>query len=88
MRKLLVMTALCMLGALAFAPAVLAQDEFDCDDFATQEDAQAVYNEDTSDLDCGMPSRAESSPKPTHTTTSTAWRWCWVASNPSRGERR
>lgn len=43
------MTALCMIGALVFAPAVLAQDEFDCDDFATQEDAQAVYDQDTSD---------------------------------------
>ena len=49
MRRLLLLTALCMVGALVFAPAALAQDEFDCADFETQEQAQAVYNEDTSD---------------------------------------
>lgn len=49
MRKLLVITASCMIGALVFAPAALAQDEFDCDSFEFQEDAQAVYDRDTSD---------------------------------------
>ncbi len=49
MRRLLLLVALSMVGVLIFAPAALAQDEFDCDDFDTQEDAQAAYEEDTSD---------------------------------------
>ncbi len=40
MRKLLLLTALCMMAALVFAPAVLAQTDYDCSDFATQEEAQ------------------------------------------------
>jgi hypothetical protein len=38
-RRLLLLAALCMALALAFAPAALAQDEYDCDDFEFQEDA-------------------------------------------------
>jgi hypothetical protein len=49
LRKLSFLTLLCMLGTLIFAPAALAQDEFNCDDFATQEEAQAVYDQDPSD---------------------------------------
>jgi len=46
---LLLLTALCMAAVLMFAPAAMAQDEFDCEDFATQEEAQAEYDADTSD---------------------------------------
>ena len=54
MKKILVAGVLAMLGALMLAPAALAQspsegDLYDCQDFATQEEAQAVYNQDTSD---------------------------------------
>lgn len=68
MRKVLLLAALCLVGTLMLAPAVLAQsssatpdstttaspsasgaDEFNCEDFATQEEAQAVYNQDPSD---------------------------------------
>ncbi len=49
MRRLLLLMGLCMALALAFAPAAMAQDEFDCDDFTYQEDAQEVYDQDTSD---------------------------------------
>lgn len=49
MRRLLLLAALCMALALAFAPAAMAQDEFDCSDFDTQEEAQAEYNSDPSD---------------------------------------
>jgi hypothetical protein len=48
-RRPLLLAALCMALALAFAPAAMAQDEFDCDDFTYQEDAQEVYDQDTSD---------------------------------------
>lgn len=49
LRRLLLLAALCMATTLMFAPAAMAQDEFDCGDFDFQEDAQAVYDEDTSD---------------------------------------
>ncbi len=49
MRRLLLLTALCIAAVAVFAPAAMAQDEFDCEDFATQEDAQAEYDADTSD---------------------------------------
>ncbi len=48
LRRLLLLAALCMVGALVFAPAALAQD-LDCASFDTQEEAQAVYEQDTSD---------------------------------------
>ena len=48
MRKVLLLAALAMVAALVFAPMALAQD-LNCSDFATQEEAQAVYEQDTSD---------------------------------------
>ena len=48
MKKLLFLAVLGMLIMLVSAPA-LAQDDLNCDDFATQEEAQGVYNDDTSD---------------------------------------
>jgi LPXTG-motif cell wall-anchored protein len=50
MRRFMLLAAMCAALTLAMAPAVMAQtDEFDCIDFEFQEDAQAVYNQDTSD---------------------------------------
>jgi LPXTG-motif cell wall-anchored protein len=49
MRRLLFLAALCALAMLAFAPAAFAQEDLDCGDFATQEEAQAVYDQDPSD---------------------------------------
>lgn len=49
MRRLLLLAALCMATALVFAPAAMAQEEFDCSDFDTQEEAQAEFNSDPSD---------------------------------------
>jgi hypothetical protein len=49
LRKLLLLAALCMAVVLVFAPAAMAQDEFDCEDFDTQEEAQAEFNADPSD---------------------------------------
>ena len=46
MRKLLLLAALCMAGALVFAPAVVAQTDYDCADFSTQEEAQGFYSAD------------------------------------------
>ena len=42
MRKVLLLAALAMVATLVFAPAVLAQDPstYNCDDFATQAEAQ------------------------------------------------
>ena len=48
MRKVLLLAALAMVATLVFAPMALAQD-LNCSDFATQEEAQAVYEQDTSD---------------------------------------
>jgi hypothetical protein len=50
MRQLAYVTALSMIATLIFVPPVLAQqDLYDCGDFQYQEDAQAVYDQDTSD---------------------------------------
>lgn len=49
MRRLSLLTLLSMLAMLLFVPAAFAQNEFNCSDFATQEQAQAVYNQDPSD---------------------------------------
>jgi len=38
-----------LIAAFAFTPAVFAQQDLDCADFATQQAAQAVYNRDPSD---------------------------------------
>ena len=40
MRKLLCLVALSMMALVLYAPAAMAQDLFDCGDFATQEEAQ------------------------------------------------
>ncbi len=49
MRKVLLLAALCALAVLVVAQVAVAQDLYDCSDFDTQEEAQAVYEEDTSD---------------------------------------
>src|SRR5215208_6391525 len=50
MKQLAYVAALVMVAVLIFAPAALAQqDLYDCADFSYQEDAQAVYDQDTSD---------------------------------------
>jgi hypothetical protein len=50
MRLMRLFAPLFMAFALfAFAPAVSAQQDLDCRDFATQEEAQAVYDADPSD---------------------------------------
>jgi hypothetical protein len=45
----LLLAALCMAATFAFAPAAVAQDELNCEDFATQEEAQAELDADPSD---------------------------------------
>ncbi len=49
MRRILLGGALAMLVMLILAPAAMGQQDLDCADFATQEEAQAVYNQDPSD---------------------------------------
>ena len=59
MRKLLYLTTLAMLATLMFATAAFAQSRgpsgadgsFNCEDFDTQEQAQAVFDQDPSDPD-------------------------------------
>jgi hypothetical protein len=41
MRRLLYLAALAMVASLVLAPAALAQDTLNCDDFASQAEAQA-----------------------------------------------
>lgn len=48
MKKLLFLAVLGMLTMLAAAPA-FAQDDLNCENFATQEEAQAEFDADTSD---------------------------------------
>ncbi len=48
MRKVLLLATLCALTVLAVVPAAVAQDT-DCSDYATQGQAQAVYDQDPSD---------------------------------------
>lgn len=48
MRRLLLLLALCMAAALAFAPAALAQDDLNCADLSEAEE-QAVFDADPSD---------------------------------------
>ncbi len=48
MKKLLFLAVLGMLTMLVAAPA-FAQDDLNCEDFATQEEAQAEFDADTSD---------------------------------------
>ena len=49
MRRLSLLIALCMIGMLVYIPAAFAQNTFNCDDFATQADAQAQLRSDPSD---------------------------------------
>ena len=49
MRKLLLLGALAMAAAMVFAPAAFGQADLDCDDFATQAQAQAELDADRSD---------------------------------------
>ena len=50
MRRFMLLAALCAALVLAMAPAVMAQTgDLDCANFATQEEAQQVYNQDPSD---------------------------------------
>lgn len=51
MRRFMLLAAFCAALVLAMAPAVMAQSaDTDClTDYATQEEAQAVYNQDPSD---------------------------------------
>lgn len=59
MRRLLLLAALCMAMALVFAQVAVAQSRgpsgadgsYNCEDFDFQEDAQAFYEQDTSDPD-------------------------------------
>ena len=88
MKQLAYMAALVMVAVLIFAPAALAQqDLYDCADFQYQEDAQAVYDQDTSDpygLD-GLPGEAYAGTQgvaceelPQRGTSSGAsYYWCW-----------
>ncbi len=50
MRRFMLLAALCAALVLALTPAVMAQtNQFNCSDFEFQEDAQEVFNQDTSD---------------------------------------
>lgn len=50
MKRLLYLVALSLVAALVLAPPALAQTgDLDCADFATQEEAQGVFDADTSD---------------------------------------
>ena len=49
MKKLSYLAALVMVIAVVVTPPAFAQDLYDCADFQYQEDAQAVYGQDTSD---------------------------------------
>ena len=78
MRKLLLLAALCALAVLAFAPIVQAQDDTNCEDYATQAAAQAALDADPSDPnnldgdddgqaceDSGLPAGSMTSTSPT-----------------------
>ena len=49
MRRLSLLIALCMLGMLIYIPVAFAQDVQNCEDFATQAEAQAELRSDPSD---------------------------------------
>ncbi|CAN5882132.1 hypothetical protein BH24ACT15_BH24ACT15_05420 [soil metagenome] len=58
--------ALATLTVASFATGAFAQDAFNCDDFTYQEDAQQVYERDTSD-----PHGLDGPPGPNNDTTGT-----------------
>jgi hypothetical protein len=87
-KRLCYLAALVMVLAMIIAPTALAQEDlYDCADFQYQEDAQAVYDQDTSDpygLD-GLPGEAyagiqgvpcEELPQ-RGTTSAASYYWCW-----------
>jgi hypothetical protein len=90
MKQQAYVAALVMVAVLIFAPAALAQqDLYDCADFQYQEDAQAVYNQDTSDpygLD-GPPGDSyagtqgvaceELPSRGSSSPPATSYEWCW-----------
>ncbi len=49
MKRLLYLATLSLVASLLFAPAALAQDTLNCDDFASQAEAQAELRADPSD---------------------------------------
>ena len=59
LRRFLLLTAICMAATLVFAQVAMAQSRgpsgadgsYNCEDFDFQEDAQAFYDQDTSDPD-------------------------------------
>ena len=89
LKQLAYLTALLMAAMLIFAPAALAQqDLYDCADFQYQEDAQAVYDQDTSDLYGldGLPGEAyagtqgaacEELPSRGSSSSAAPYQWCW-----------
>ena len=87
MKKLSFLAALVMVLTVVITPPAIAQDLYDCADFQYQEDAQAVYDQDTSDpygLD-GLPGEAyagtqgvacEELPQ-RGTSPAASYSWCW-----------
>lgn len=49
MRRLSLLSMLCMLGMMLYMPFAFAQDDLNCADFATQDQAQATLEADPSD---------------------------------------
>lgn len=49
MRRLTLLATIAFVASLFLAPAAMAQNQFNCPDFATQEQAQAVLDQDSSD---------------------------------------
>src|SRR5919107_6443784 len=89
LRRLVYLVALSLIAMTIYAPTVLAQqDLYDCGDFQYQEDAQSVYNQDTSDpygLDgpigegyAGTQGVA-CEELPSYYSSSAAYPWCWDA---------
>ena len=84
MRRLAYLVALSLIAMTIYSPTVLAQqDLYDCPDFQYQEDAQAVYNQDTSDpygLD-GLPGEGYAGTQGVACEElshySAAYSWCW-----------
>ncbi len=81
MRSLSYLAALATVTTLVFAPPAFAQDLYDCGDFSYQEDAQAIYDQDTSDpygLD-GPPGEAYAGTQGVacEDLPSRGYEWCW-----------
>ena len=86
LRRLVYLVALSLIAMIIYSPTVLAQqDLYDCADFQYQEDAQAVYNQDTSDP-YGLDGPIGESYAGTQgvaceelPSNSAAYSWCWDA---------